>query len=398
MDGATIIRMLVLKGGERLPVLLGRTSMQPLFDPLVYVTSRLRGRAANTVQQHLVGLQVLLGFCSERHIELADRVRSGEFFSTSELDGLVASTSRGRAPGASKLPPRRLSRQTNANRLRAIRAYLAWMSARRLHELSAGERFPERYRLARERLLLELQARLPSVRVQIGQRTGLTHKQRLQLLSAIDPDSPSNPWASRRCRARNFLILRLLYELGIRRGELLALRLEDIDVRQCRLSIRRRHDDPRDPRRRQPVAKTEERILEIEPGLSSGLSSYILKSRHLLPASRKHGFLFIDTRLGAPLSSSGLDKVFAQLRAVSGLPADLTSHVLRHDWNERFSDLMDEKGVKPGDDQRLRMFLQGWTWAGSAQRYNRRHIVKRANEALLAMQLRALPNGAIDER
>jgi hypothetical protein len=393
MNGETTIRVLVLKGGERLPVLLDRASQQPLFDPLVYATSRLRGRAANTVQQHLVGLQILLNFCSERQIDLADRVRSGELFSTSELDGLVASTSRNRVRGPYKSVPRHLSRQTSANRLRAIRAYLAWMSARRLHELSASERFPERYRFARERLLLELQARLPSVRLQGGQRSGLTHKQRVQLLSAIEPGSLSNPWTGGGCRARNFLILRLLYDLGIRRGELLALRLEDVDVRQCRLSIRRRHDDPRDPRRRQPVAKTEERILELGADLAAGLSSYILKSRQSLPASRKHGFLFIDTRRGAPLSASGLDRVFTRLRTVGGLSTDLTSHVLRHDWNERFSVLMDEKGVKPGDEQRLRMYLQGWTWAGSAQRYNRRHIVKLANEALLTMQLRALHSG-----
>ncbi|WP_310079839.1 site-specific integrase [Caulobacter sp. BE254] len=249
--------------------------------------------------------------------------------------------------------------------------------------------FPGRYRVERERLLAELKARVPSVRLNGGQRSGLTEKQRVRFLGAIEPASMSNPWGSAACRARNFLILRLLYDLGIRRGELLAVRLEDIDVRQCRLSVRRRPDNPKDPRRRQPVAKTEERILEIQPDLAADLSRYILASRQALPAARKHGFLFIDTRHGAPLSASGLDKIFTQFRTVDGLPADLTSHVLRHDWNDRFSALMDTKGVKPGDEQRLRMYLQGWTWTGSAQRYNRRHIIKRSNEALLMMQTRS---------
>ena len=64
--------------------------------------------------------------------------------------------------------------------------------------------------------------------------------QRVRLLGMIEPSSASNPWGKVSCRVRNYLILRLLYDLGIRRGELLALRLEDIDVRQCRVSIRRR--------------------------------------------------------------------------------------------------------------------------------------------------------------
>jgi len=398
MRGSTTIRVLVLKGGERLPVLLDRVRQQPLFEPLVYAVSRLRGRAANTIQQHLVGLQVLLDFCSERRIDLAARIRSGQLFSVSELDGLASSAVQLRKREIILSVPRRLARQTGANRLRSIRAYLAWLTARRLHQLSSGDVFPERYKVEREQLLAELKARLPSVRIDGGQRSGLTQKQRERLLGAIELQSVSNPWGSASCRTRNFLILRLLYDLGMRRGELLALRLEDIDVRQGRLSIRRRPDNPKDPRRRQPVAKTEERILEIGSGLAADLSSYIIESRQALPAARKHGFLFIDSRHGAPLSASGLDKVFARLRTVDGLPTDLTSHVLRHDWNDRFSTLMDEKGVKPGDEQRLRMYLQGWTWTGSAQRYNRRHIIKRANEALLVMQRRVVNEATANER
>lgn len=161
MNGSATIRVLVLKGGERLPVLLDRASQQPLFDPLVYAVSRLRGRAANTVQQHLVGLQVFLDFCSGRRIDLADRVRTGELLSSPELDGLVSSTERHRQRGARRSIPHRLSRQTSANRLRAIRAYLAWLTARRLHQLSSGDTFPERYKVQREQLLAELKARLP---------------------------------------------------------------------------------------------------------------------------------------------------------------------------------------------------------------------------------------------
>ncbi|HEV7814807.1 MAG TPA: hypothetical protein VGP06_06850 [Janthinobacterium sp.] len=42
---------------------------------------------------------------------------------------------------------------------------------------------------------------------------------------------------------------------------------------------------------------------------------------------------------GDALSQASIDKLFAQLReACPGLPAKLTSHVMRHTWNERFSE------------------------------------------------------------
>jgi len=86
-----------------------------------------------------------------------------------------------------------------------------------------------------------------------------------QLLAAVDPSHSANPWTRNRVRARNGLMLKLFYELGVRRGELLALCLEDFNARESRLSIVRRPDNPKDPRRRQPVVKTEERVLQLSP-------------------------------------------------------------------------------------------------------------------------------------
>jgi integrase len=42
----------------------------------------------------------------------------------------------------------------------------------------------------------------------------------------IEPDHPENPFESK-VRFRNYLILGLLLDLGIRRGELLGIRIED---------------------------------------------------------------------------------------------------------------------------------------------------------------------------
>jgi len=396
MSAATFVRVLVLSGGERLPTLFDGATRQPIFDPLVYVTTRLRGRAANTVHQHVVAISGLLAFCSERCIQLADRVRSGRLLALHELDGLVGAIGTSKSTGKSKSQQRGLSRVTWANRLRAIRTYLSWLTTRRLQQLAHEGADYGRYQVDREQFLAEFYARLPSVKVKASSKSGLKPREREQLLAAVDPSHSANPWTRNRVRARNGLMLKLFYELGVRRGELLALCLEDFNARESRLSIVRRPDNPKDPRRRQPVVKTEERVLQLSPEAAAEFLRYVLRERAPLVRGR-HGFVFVETRGGAPLSASGLDKVFSQLRTVKGLPQDLTSHTLRHDWNDRFSDTADEKRIPSGDEARLRKYLQGWRWDGSAQRYNRRHIVKRANEALLDMQAQVIGRVSPDE-
>jgi integrase len=85
------------------------------------------------------------------------------------------------------------------------------------------------------------------------------------------------------------------------------------------------------------------------------------------------------------------------LRAVKGLPDKLTCHVLRHDWNERFSRAMDDGGVAPARERQLRRYLQGWSSDSSAAVYTQRHTRARANEASLHIQERFAPLRAIDE-
>lgn len=95
MSGVASVRILLLPNGERLPLLVERTTGQPLFDPLTYVVGQLRGRAANTIVQHLVAISALLQFCAGRDIDLKERVRSGQLFSAFEIDALVGDVRRG---------------------------------------------------------------------------------------------------------------------------------------------------------------------------------------------------------------------------------------------------------------------------------------------------------------
>jgi integrase len=403
----------VRPSGERIPLLVDRDLGVPLQMPTLYVLTALRSRAANTIAQHLVGLQVLLLWCRSARISLEDRVDSGTLFRAYELDALWDAAARPIAhfrqePAARSQRSRNvvgfdqttpsLGQDTVGNRRRAIRRYLAWLSERRLFALGHQPDAQKTYRDARDELLRSLDARSARHGRSGDPRQGLDDAERRALLDAIDPGSEANPWKEAAVRQRNLLMIMLLLQLGLRRGELLALRVEDIDLQRGQVRLIRRPDDKRDSRKRQPVLKTQGRLLDLRSDLADLVSTYILQIRARAPSrARRHGVLFVNLRTGAELSASTIEKLFHQLRAVKGLPDKLTCHVLRHDWNERFSRAMDDGGVAPARERQLRRYLQGWSSDSSAAVYTQRHTRARANEASLHIQERFAPLRAIDE-
>ncbi|RFQ11346.1 site-specific integrase, partial [Pseudomonas sp. ATCC 13867] len=82
-------------------------------------------------------------------------------------------------------------------------------------------------------------------------------------------------------RCRNALIVDWLYYLGLRRGELLSLRVSDIDFRRCVVHVFRRPDALDDPRRSQPVVKTRARELPLSQVLLDATRNYIVELRSL---------------------------------------------------------------------------------------------------------------------
>ncbi|MFS2155699.1 hypothetical protein ACCD05_32065, partial [Rhizobium sp. Rhizsp42] len=73
--------------------------------------------------------------------------------------------------------------------------------------------------------------------------------------------------------------------------------------------------------------------------------SYISRHRKKIKAARKYPQLIVGDE-GQPLSLKSIDKIFVQIRAACpGLPVTLTSHVMRHTWNDRFSEQAELLGL-----------------------------------------------------
>lgn len=390
---------------------------QPLFETVIYSLTELRARnqATNTISNSLRALLVFYLFLDVHHINLQERLDAGYVLSLGELEELsrlcrlpVAKISmlltqsevvknpvvsiekirmRSRVKGMEEVVP-----ASAAGRLRYIRDYVEWLVTERLLRKSVDWPCRATLESAGKGVTNAINARLPSKTggSLAGLREGMAPEAVSRMLQVIEPQSSENPWQDEHSRYRNALAIQWLYYLGLRRGELLGVRISDIDFREGEVVVARRADDPEDPRKYQPNAKTRARKLPLSPDLLNKTHAYIMNQRVTVPGIRKqkHDFLFVASDTGVPLSIPSLSKVFEVLRAkCSDLPRDLSPHVLRHTWNDRFSETMDKQKIAEETEKRLRAELMGWSpTSATAAIYTRRHTRKKAQAVSLEMQ------------
>ncbi len=416
MDNPYRLRTVVLVGGERLPMLLRRSDGVPLFDPTAYVLSQVRGRSqsAATIERHLRGIMHLQVFTEAEGINIDDRINSGRLLSIHELDALAEAAGRPIETIVERLarrqeaatPPEPVARpvsleryrtrlikagqpsvaaDSTGTRLRIMRDYIKWLASRRIGRCTDDNDIAVR-RTTLEVFINGVNARVPAKRGG-GDRPlpeGLPEERIKRLLEIVSPDATDNPWKDFNARIRNELIIQWLHRLGIRRGELLAVRIGDMKGASGNVTIVRRPDSPDDPRTRQPLVKTRGRELPLGD-LFQSTQQYVIEIRRKLPGATKHPFLFVDVRTGRPLSHSGLTKVFQDLSDALGF--NVAAHLLRHSWNDAFSAEMDRKKVPEATEKKVRSYLQGWRETSSTSAvYTRRHVRKAAEQVLLTMQ------------
>ena len=402
------VRNITLPGGELLPALIDHWD-GPVLETLRYSIAALRnaGRAENTIDGHLRAIAIARRWARTNGFTLEERMATGAGLNERELESLsctlrtehVRSRKEGRArsnvlpfsrSGSEALrrlphrPGQVLAPQTGANRVRFVAGYLEWLARNSPAEDARG-----RLRDA----VASLNARAKSsVRPATDPKKGLSTEQRERLLAVIVPSSPENPFRTEPVRYRNLALIACLDQTGMRRGELAGLKLRDIDFRQLTISIHRRPPDPKDPRRQRPHTKSNARKVPMKLELSDILFHYITEWRRAEAGARKHDYLFVahgGTNSGAPLSPRSIGKIFDSLQPVLGF--DLHPHLLRHTWNDRFSDEIDRsaqlgKKTATAEEERLRNYLMGWSPDSKmAERYSRRHIERAAYDLMKRM-------------
>lgn len=407
-----------LQSGERLPLLIAAATGIPLWNPTLFVVSELRAinRASATLEQATRAIMVAHQVLDYLEINLDTRLREGRLLDVSELDeltNLAGVTQKGLdgLPTAEKKPVRsrcvvslkkarmrakpaeplpQVAAQTKAIRLMYIRDYFAWLVRLRLLRLDFRQPGYQALSGIAQLVVGQLNARIPSspMNNDLDARQGVSDEVRARIVMVTHPDSSENPWKNEHVRIRNQLIVMWLLELGLRKGEFLGIRLEDINLRAGEVRVLRRADNPEDRRAKEARTKGKARALALGDELAELTRAYVHGPRRVIDGARKNPFLAVATGTGKPLSMSAVSKLFVELRRrVPGLPEELSPHVLRHTWNDSFSEFADKTRISPEEEEKLRKQQMGWSDSSSmAAVYTRRHTRRKANKASLAMQ------------
>lgn len=390
------VRRFQAESGERFAILVDDAGM-PLYYPALYVTAALRGASLsiNTITNALTAIKAMYAWQDYYRIDLELRFKRSELLVTHELHSLrdfMQKPLEDTRPQEGKVVPikgrqKRVSKDNQYNRMSVIAAYLGFIAGR-LHPVTQTS--------AKE--IASMEAQIKACRPKRGgntdpDRSAVSLDEGLldALEEIIRPGSEVNPVKGYGLQMRNALMYMILRVTGMRRGELLNLKVDDFDFAENSVSIVRRADSAEDPRTYQPLAKTRERKFPLLPVLMDQIHEYISRHRNKVPGARKHGFLFVTHRpgktLGWPISNSGFGKVMGTLSGVADEYTGLHAHALRHHWNYIFSEASKERGMTPGREEKIRSYLMGWSeTSGTAATYNRRHVKEEAGKAVLDLQ------------
>lgn len=339
----------------------------------------------------------LLTYCDERGIDLESRIRLRRFFSPGELDAVRDECQKRRSKhgGSATIvwlrgakARKRVQAESEYDRLTHVACYLRWLS-----NILLGSAIDVATARQIDLVYRGLIGRRPIRKRSATVARGPSPEQVKALQEVIDPSAERSLFKDDNVRIRNALIIDLLFYLGIRGGELLNICIKDIDWKRNQLVVARRPDEKRDSRRRQPLVKTLDRRIPLSDLLVERLHAYITKHRNKVPGARRHDYLLVTHKSGKtqgqPLSISGYQKVIKVIAAAAPELEGLHGHLLRHGWNERFSDYMDglENPPSPERQEAMRSYAQGWKeGSGTSATYNRRFIERKAHEAQLDLQ------------
>jgi integrase len=380
---------LILTTGERLPCLVSTATWLPVKLATRWLVCHRRYRVqSNTLRDNLYAIRRLYIWATRDDIPLESLLLSGENLTPRQLEALVnylrASSQARHAPVVSP--------NTVNKALYAIEDFLLWSldQAWQPHSQSAEQHI---YRLRFTETLRSLRYSGNPSRRYLPLNDADVSALRLTLAPQPQPDGT---WKfpdtfSLTNALRNWLMVEMALELGLRIGELLKLRLDSLPRGTQQLLLVRRHpDDPYDTRTHEPAVKTAERGLPLSPPLLTALRAYITRKPPWGRSSGNSPYLFV-TDEGQPLSQARANDILAVVSQHSGV-APLSWHRFRHTWAERMAVYLLD--VPNGLDQL--MYLGGWTNPQSPQRYIQNAVAAQAQNQLRTWQNSLYPEA--DER
>tara|TARA_R110001599_G_scaffold283906_1_gene485898 strand:+ start:226 stop:1491 length:1266 start_codon:yes stop_codon:yes gene_type:complete len=380
----------------------------PAYYPNLYVTQELSGRALNTQKKYLEHIGLFADFLEYESIDLVDRLEQrpqSRYLTDAEIsrfvnDAALQKTILNKKYAGARLLPAAfewVGREHAGQRLDAVRDYLEWLYEK-LGDVST------RYAAVDDvfrRFNRKIKAAKPAwKKTKIGEMKGLTPQERERLLEVMHPQSADNPFANDALKLRNYVVLLLGLDMGMRRSEMLLIKISDIHWHSGQLAVVNLEDDGIDTRPEAPQFKTHERQLVMSDELSWALRDYVdihRVSKKGPSDAKKHPFLLVSHRRneGKALSINALDGVLARVGAAIPELKHIHPHLLRHDAVYTLLESMREEleALSPEDRttkvQKVLTYAFGWSeesnmpglygakfWKEEADRYMKKRSEK----------------------
>ncbi|WP_271198033.1 tyrosine-type recombinase/integrase [Pseudomonas turukhanskensis] len=366
--------------------------------------------ASATIDQALRSIAILLTVLRTREIDLSIRLNNSRFLDAEEIDAivkaagipnvslrdyltptkqkhikpfLVHSLESFRMSKQSEKNPASVSPSTTSIRLFYIKQFIDW---RLTSEILKSDTTKKSELSALKTLIdLDLKNRSPTqtTRNNLSARTGINRKAQSILISCINLEINTTLWHSTFAKQRNELIIHFFLGTGIRRSELLGLRIQDIRPRMQEMLILRRPDDRDDPRLVEPNAKTQDRAIPLTSELYKLTKNYLITRNKIVKG--KHDFLITSTS-GSPLSKSEINRIFREFDSTPELKG-LSPHILRHTYCENLAEDLHASGYSQTEILTFLRRLGGWSDSSNTpRRYISRFINETAANAGLELQ------------
>lgn len=376
--------------GDQLPLLLDGDGL-PVPAPNEFIIGR-RSLSPNTLVRNLRELAVFYRWLDREGVDLWARVCSEKSFSEAEIRGGLVEALRRDQDGRTKVKQIAVAPHTFNQRLTTVRQYLAWCFDVELGVMPMADTRFDRVREHKNRVIKWLDGAFinapPTNKIS---HKGLSDEAVAFLIAKLDPESPEAFGRDPAVRFRNYVATMIMLYYGLRPGELLSLRVEDVEIGAISsIRVLRRTPDPLDLRKPRPQIKRNGRILPIDdPVFARRIDQYIMTWREVLEqkSQRESNYLILSDE-GEALSQSSITQFYQILRNKfpDELPPHLTAKALRHTFSSQMERELRRAGMDEDRRREALAILRGDSSLTSQSIYIAQEIEEQANLALKTYQ------------
>lgn len=371
--------------GEQIPIILDYDGL-PIPAPNEYLLSR-RDKSTNTLVRNARELSILYKWLYREQIDLRKKLTDPVSFNSAQINSVLVEQLRQNREQSKAVSP-----ITFNQRLTTVRQFINWYMSVLISQLPySSNKFKslsERKNVFNEWLSSSFISAPPSRK---HLKKGLSKEESNFLMNILDPTSIHSFGINEAVKYRNFISVGLMIYCGLRPGELLSLRVEDITIGGISsVSIVRRKPDLGDIRKPRPQVKRNGRLLPIEnPELAKCLNEYIVDLREVLEdkSEIESDYLILSDE-GEPLSQASITQFFHLLRNKynQDLPENLSAKSLRHTFSSRMEIAMREAGLSEQRRREALAHLRGDSSLSSQDVYIAQAVEESAKEALRKYQ------------